>query len=143
MKKLFKIIGSIILILIIAVVVFLYFVVLHYRKDNKTKAETHRQNSSSHQSNSLDSTAAVSFSFREITIISGTKRNLVQVEWAIRKYFIIRKRLKVSLMKMKTYTDSEKTDAIKKGNDYFNNDSWLIAPFKLRMLVLPEYRDAG
>jgi hypothetical protein len=32
-----------------------------------------------------DSTAAVSFSFRGITIISGTKRNLVQVEWDDKK----------------------------------------------------------
>jgi hypothetical protein len=54
-----------------------------------------------------DSTA-VSLALEEITIISGTKRNLVQVEWGIRKYFIIRKRLKVLLMKMIKLTDSEK-----------------------------------
>jgi hypothetical protein len=37
-------------------------------------------------------------------------------------------------------TPTLKTDAIKKGNDYFNNDSfWLIALSNYRTLVLPEY----
>jgi uncharacterized protein YpmB len=85
MKKLFKIIGSIILILIIAVVVFLYFRVLHYRKDNKeAEALTDKIQAAINQT-AWDSTAAVSLALEEITIISDKKRNLVQVEWDDKK----------------------------------------------------------
>jgi hypothetical protein len=72
-EKLFKIIGSVILILIIAVVV-LYFVSTPLPEGQQgAKASTYRQNSSSHQSDSLGSLRAVSLALEEITIISGTK----------------------------------------------------------------------
>jgi hypothetical protein len=74
-EKLFKIIGSIILILIIAVVVFLYFVStpLPGRTTRSKSRSTYRQIQAAINQTAWDSTAAVSFSFREITIISGTK----------------------------------------------------------------------
>jgi hypothetical protein len=48
------------------------------------KPSTYRQRVAAINQTAWDSTAAVSFSFKEITIISGTKRNLVQVEWAMK-----------------------------------------------------------
>jgi hypothetical protein len=79
---------------LLSVVVFLYFVStpLPEGQQGAKARSTYRQNSSSHQSNSLGFYRRRFFCFREITIISGTKRNLVQVEWDDKKYFIIRKR---------------------------------------------------
>jgi hypothetical protein len=81
-----------------------------------TKARsTYRQNSSSHQSNSLGSTAAVSFSFRGNHHYLWDKRNLVQVEWDDKKVLYNTQTIEgIAYENGKKLTDSEKTDAIKK-----------------------------
>jgi hypothetical protein len=87
MKKLFKIIGSIILILIIAVVVFLYFVstpLPEGQQGAKAEALTDKIQAAINQT-AWDS-AAVSFSFRgNHHYLWDKKRNLVQVEWGDKK----------------------------------------------------------
>jgi hypothetical protein len=63
----------------------------------------------------------------------GQKNNLVQVEVGQESTLYTQTVEGIAYENDKKLTDSEKTDAIKKRNDYFNNDSfWLIAPFKLR-----------
>jgi uncharacterized protein YpmB len=137
MKKLFKIIGSIILIVILAVVVFLYFVstpLPEGQQGAKAEALTDKIQAAINQT-AWDSTAAVSFSFRgNHHYLWDKKRNLVQVEWGDKKVLYNTQTIDgIAYENDKKLTDSEKIDAIKKGNDYFNNDSfWLIAPFKLR-----------
>jgi hypothetical protein len=61
-----------------------------------------------------DSTAAVSFSFRGITIM-GQKRNLVQVEWDDKVLYNTQTVEGIAYENDKKLTDSEKDDAIKKG----------------------------
>jgi hypothetical protein len=80
-----------------------------------------------------DSTAAVSFSFRgNHHYLWDKKRNLVQVEWGDKKVLYNTQTIEGIAENGKKLTDSENR-CYKKGNDYFNNDSfWLIAPFKLR-----------
>jgi hypothetical protein len=91
-EKIFKIIGSIILILIIAVVVFLYFVSTPLPEGQQgAKAEelTDKIQAAINQT-AWDLT--VCFSFRgNHHYLWDKKRNLVQVEWDD-KSFIIRKR---------------------------------------------------
>jgi hypothetical protein len=72
-EKLFKIIGSVILILIIAVV-FLYFVSTPLPEGQQgAKAEALTDKIQAAINPAWDSTAAVSLALEEITIISGTK----------------------------------------------------------------------
>ncbi|WP_016989038.1 hypothetical protein [Flavobacterium sp. ACAM 123] len=137
MKKTFKIIGSIILILIIAVVVFLYFKSTPLPKGEKgarAEALTGKIQAAINQK-AWDSTAAVSFSFTgNHHYLWDKKRNLVQVQWGDKKVLYNTQTVEgIAYENDKKLTDTDKTDAIKKANDYFNNDSfWLIAPFKLR-----------
>jgi hypothetical protein len=46
-------------------------------------------------------------------------------------------------MLMKIKLPTLKKRCYKKGNDYFNNDSFWLILSNYEMLVLPEYRDAG
>jgi hypothetical protein len=137
MKKIFKIIGSIILVLTIALVAFLYFSstpLPEGQQGIKAEALTDKIQAAINQK-AWDTTAAVSFTFRgNHHYLWDKKRNLVQVEWDGKKVLYNTQTVEgVAYENDKKLTESQKTDAIKKGNDHFNNDSfWLIAPFKLR-----------
>jgi hypothetical protein len=67
----------------------------------------------------------------ETTIIYGIKKQFSSSAMEYQKVLLIVKQWKALPIKTKL-TGSDKTDAIKTANDYFNNDFWLIAPFKLR-----------
>jgi uncharacterized protein YpmB len=137
MKKILKIIGSIILILIISIVGYLYFTNKPLpigQQGIKAEELTDKIQAAINQK-AWDTTAAVSFSFRgNHHYLWDKKRNLVQVKWDDKKVLYNNKTLEgVAYKNDKKLSNSQKTDAIKKANDYFNNDSfWLIAPFKLR-----------
>jgi hypothetical protein len=137
MKKIFKIAGSIILILIISIVAFLYFSSKPLpvgQEGIKAEVLTDKIQTAINQK-AWDTTAVVSFTFRGgHHYLWDKKRNLVQVEWNAKKVLYNNQTLEgVAYENNIKLSDSQKTDAIKKANDYFNNDSfWLIAPFKLR-----------
>lgn len=137
MKKTFKIIGAFILILIIALIVFLYFTstpLPEGQQGIKAEALTDKIQASINQK-AWDTTAAISFTFRgNHHYLWDKKHNLVQVKWDDKKVLYHTQTLEgVAYQNSKKLNDSQKKAVIKKGNDYFNNDSfWLIAPFKLR-----------
>lgn len=137
MKKFFKIAGSIILILIISIAAFLYFAskpLPEGEVGTKAEALTDKIQAAINQK-AWDTTAVISFTFRgNHHYLWDKKRNLVQVEWDGKKVLYNNQTLEgVAYENDKKLTDSQKTDALKTANDYFNNDSfWLIAPFKLR-----------
>jgi len=137
MKKFFKITGSIILILIISIIGFLYFISkpLPIGQQGLKADELTDKIQAAINQKAWDTTAAVSFSFRgNHNYLWDKKRNLVQVKWDDKKVIYNNKTLEgVAYKDKKKLTNSQKMNAIKKANDYFNNDSfWLIAPFKLR-----------
>jgi apolipoprotein N-acyltransferase len=85
MKKLFKIIGSIILILIAVVVFFIFCEYSTTGRTTRSKSRsTYRQIQAAINQTAWDSTA-VSFSFRNHHYLWDKKRNLVQVEWDDKK----------------------------------------------------------
>jgi uncharacterized protein YpmB len=137
MKKIFKIIAATILILVLSIVVFLYFKSTPLptgEKGIKAEALTNKIQAAINQK-AWDTTAAVSFSFRgNHHYLWDKKRNLVQVEWNDTKVLYQTQTVEgVAYKNDIKLSDSQKAEAIKKANDYFNNDSfWLIAPFKLR-----------
>lgn len=137
MKKIFKIAGSIILILIISIAAFLYFSSkpLPVGQEGIKAEELTDKIQTAINQKAWDTTTVVSFTFRgNHHYLWDKKRNLVQVEWDAKKVLYNNQTLEgVAYENNIKLSDSQKTDAIKKANDYFNNDSfWLIAPFKLR-----------
>ncbi|WP_339921560.1 hypothetical protein [uncultured Flavobacterium sp.] len=137
MKKIFKIAGSIILILIISIAAFLYFSSkpLPVGQEGIKAEELTDKIQTAINQKAWDTTAVVSFTFRGgHHYLWDKKRNLVQVEWDAKKVLYNNQTLEgLAYENNIKLSDSQKTDAIKKANDYFNNDSfWLIAPFKLR-----------
>lgn len=137
MKKISKIIGLSILILAIAVLAFSYFTSKPLpvgQKGIQAELLTDKIQEAIHQK-AWDTTAAVSFTFMgNHHYLWDKKRNLVQVQWDDKKVLYHTQTLEGIVYEHNIkLNNSEKTDAIKKANDYFNNDSfWLIAPFKLR-----------
>lgn len=137
MKKLLKIIGSIILILIVSLVAFVYFTSKPLpvgQQGIKAEELTDKIQAAINQK-AWDTTAAIAFTFRgNHHYLWDKKRNLVQVEWDNKKALYHTQTLEgIAFENDKKLTDSQKRSAILKANDYFNNDSfWLIAPFKLR-----------
>jgi len=137
MKKFLKITAVIILILVVSLVGFLYFSskpLPEGEKGIEAEALTDKIQDAINQK-AWDSTAAVAFTFRgNHHYLWDKKHNLVQVEWDDTKVIYNNQTLEgLAYKNDKKLTDTDKTDAIKKANDYFNNDSfWLIAPFKLR-----------
>lgn len=137
MKKTFKIIGTIILVLIIALVAFLYFTskpLPQGEKGIKAEALTDKIQQAINQK-AWDSIVAVAFTFKgSHHYLWDKKRNLVQVQWDHKKVIYNNQTLEgVAYENDKKLADTDKTKAIKQANDSFNNDSfWLIAPFKLR-----------
>ncbi|MDG2431426.1 hypothetical protein [Flavobacterium sp.] len=137
MKKFFKITASIIVVLAIVLGSLVYFTSKPLPKgDSGSKAEilTDKIQEAINQK-AWDSTAAVAFTFRgSHHYLWDKKNNLVQVKWGETKVMYNTKTLQgLAYKNDKPLTESDKADAIKKGNNYFNNDSfWLIAPFKLR-----------
>lgn len=137
MKKYLKITAITIFILISTVLGFLYFASKPLpvgQRGIKAEALTDKIQAAINQK-AWDATAAVSFTFRgNHHYLWDKKRNLVQVKWDDKKALYNNKTLEgVAYENDKELTDSQKTEAVNKANDYFNNDSfWLIAPFKLR-----------
>ena len=137
MKKFLKIIGAIVLVLILSVAAFLYFSSKPLPQGEagiKAEALTDKIQTAINQK-AWDSTAAIAFTFRgNHHYVWNKKQNLVQVKWNDTKVIYNNKTLEgVAYKNDKPLTETDKTAAIKKANDYFNNDSfWLIAPFKLR-----------
>lgn len=137
MKKLFKIIGFILLVLIVALITFLYFKSTPLpagQKGVKAEALTDKIQEAINQK-AWDSTAAVAFTFMgNHHYLWDKKRNLVHVQWSDKKVMYNSQTLEgVAYENDKKLSNTDKLEAIKKANDYFNNDSfWLIAPFKLR-----------
>jgi hypothetical protein len=137
MKKFIKISAFIILILTITVLGFIDFVnkpLAVGQQGIKAEELTDKIQAAINQK-AWDTTAVISFSFRgDHHYLWDKKRNLVQVEWDNKKVLYHTQTLEgIAYEDNIKLTDSEKKAAIKKANDYFNNDSfWLIAPFKLR-----------
>lgn len=137
MKKLFKIIGTILLVFSIATAGFLYFIskpLPHGQQGPKAEELTDKIQTAINQK-AWDSTVAVAFTFvGNHQYLWDKKRNLVQVNWDDNKVLYNTKTLVgVAYEKNQKRNDPDTKEAIKKANDFFNNDSfWLIAPFKLR-----------
>lgn len=137
MKKSLKIAAIIILILISALFGFLYFASEPLpvgQQGIKAEELTDKIQAAINQK-AWDTTAAISFTFRgKHHYLWDKKRSLVQVEWENKKVLYHTQTLEGKAYENNSkLSNSKKTDAIKKANDYFNNDSfWLIAPFKLR-----------
>ena len=137
MKKFLKILGAICLVIALSIALFLYFSSEPLpigQKGIRAEALTDKIQTAINQK-AWDSTAAVAFSFRgNHHYLWDKKRNLVQVQWDDTKVIYNNKTLEgVAYINNKQLTDVDKTTAITKANDFFNNDSfWLIAPFKLR-----------
>lgn len=137
MKKIFKIIGLSILILIMAILAFSYFTskpLPEGKKGIQAELLTDKIQEAINQK-AWDSTTAVSFTFMgNHHYLWDKKSNLVQVQWSTKKVLFNNQTMEgIAYQDNKKLTGSDKTDAIKTANDYFNNDSfWLIAPFKLR-----------
>ncbi|MGO4819785.1 hypothetical protein [Flavobacterium sp. W22_SRS_FP1] len=137
MKKFLKITGFIIFILIISIIGFLCFISKPLpigQQGLKAEELTDKIQAAINQK-AWDTTAAISFSFRgNHNYLWDKKQDLVQVKWDDKKVIYNNKTLEgVAYEDKEKLTNSQKMDAIKKANDYFNNDSfWLIAPFKLR-----------
>ncbi|MCG9794083.1 hypothetical protein [Flavobacterium algicola] len=137
MKKFFKTVGIIVLFLIICTAGYLYFISEPLPKGQtgiQAEAFTDKIQTAINQK-AWNSTAAVGFSFvGSHHYLWDKKRNLVQVQWSNNKVLYNTTTLKgLAFEDDQKLIGSDKEDAIKKANDYFNNDSfWLIAPFKLR-----------
>jgi hypothetical protein len=137
MKKVFKIIGSILLVFLIATAGFLYYIsqpLPQGQSGPKAEELTDKIQKAINQK-AWDSTTAIAFTFAgKHHYLWDKKRNLVQAKWDDKKVLYNTQTLAgVAYKNDQKLTGSDKTAAIKKANDYFNNDSfWLIAPFKLR-----------
>lgn len=137
MKKFLKISAFTILILTITILGSLYFASkpLPLGQEGIKAEELTDKIQAAINQKAWDTTAAVSFSFRgNHHYLWNKKHNLVQVKWDDTKVLYNTQTVEgVAYKNDKKLTDSQKIVAIKKANDYFNNDSfWLIAPFKLR-----------
>jgi hypothetical protein len=137
MKKNLKITAFIILTLVITLLGVLYFISkpLPVGQQGTTAEELTDKIQEAINQKSWDTTAAVSFTFRgNHHYLWDKKRNLVQVQWDNKKVLYDTQTLEgTAYGNNLELSESKKKDAIKKANDYFNNDSfWLIAPFKLR-----------
>lgn len=137
MKKFLKISALTILILTITILGSLYFASkpLPLGQEGIKAEELTDKIQAAINQKAWDTTAAVSFSFRgNHHYLWDKKHNLVQVKWDDTKVLYNTQTVEgVAYKNDKKLTDSQKIVAIKKANDYFNNDSfWLIAPFKLR-----------
>jgi len=134
MKKLFKFIGIILLILIVAVGVF-------YITNNEKLPEGTKGKEADALANKMlnalnyeayKNTEIIKWSFRDEHFYTWDKQNdIVHVSWAEYKVTLHTKHPE----KSELYIDgklSENKEIIKKAEGYFNNDSfWLIAPYKV------------
>lgn len=137
MKKIFKIIVLTVLATTLVVAALFYFTSKPLPVGEagiKAELLTNKIQTAINQK-AWDNTVAIAFTFRgSHHYVWNKKRNLVQVQWDDMNVIYSSKTLKGAAYKNnKLLTETNKTKAIKKANDYFNNDSfWLIAPFKLR-----------
>lgn len=139
MKKIFKIIAVILLVIIVLLLGFSYFAskpIPHGERGSKAEALTNKIQLEINQK-AWETTAAISFTFRgEHHYLWDKANNNVQVKWDGKTVIYNNQTLKgIAYDNDQLLTGDDKTAAIKKANDYFNNDSfWLVAPFKLRDL---------
>ena len=151
MKKVFKILGGLFLIVVIALTIF-------YFKNNeslpKGKQGIEADALANKMLNALNyeaykNTRFVEWSFRGKHFYKWDKQqNIVEVSWDTNKVILYTKELQNS----KVYIDDSLVDnpeILQKAIDYFNNDSfWLVAPYKVfeegieRRIVKYEDKDA-
>jgi hypothetical protein len=137
MKKILKILGAIFLLLVLSIALFLYFSSKPLplgQKGPEAELLTNKIQTAINQK-AWDSTAAVAFTFMgNHHYLWDKKHNLVQVQWDNKTVIYNNQTLEgVAYQDVEQLTGEDKTNTIKKANDFFNNDSfWLIAPFKLR-----------
>ncbi|WP_405606132.1 hypothetical protein [Polaribacter sp. Asnod1-A03] len=134
MKKLFKFIG-IILLLIIAAITIYYFVnneALPKGKKGKEAEALATKMFDALNHEAYENTEVLKWSFRnEHHYTWYKKENIVHISWAQYKVTLHTKEIE----KSEVYIDGKLTDnkeIVKKAQDFFNNDSfWLIAPYKI------------
>ena len=137
MKKILKIIAALLLFTLIATAAYLYFIsqpLPQGQQGPKAEELTDKIQVAINQK-AWDSTAAVAFTFMgSHHYLWDKKRNLVQVKWDDKTVLYNTKTQEgVAYENDQKLSETDRTEAIQKANDYFNNDSfWLIAPFKLR-----------
>ncbi|QTD37364.1 hypothetical protein JL193_14890 [Polaribacter batillariae] len=151
MKKFFKFLGVILLLLIVAGIIF-YF----------TKNEELPQGNQGKEADALavkmynaingdafENTEVIEWSFRNVHHYKWMKQeNIVHVSWDKNKVILDTKSPEKSIVFMND-KETKNTEIIKKATDFFNNDSfWLIAPYKIfdagteRRIVNYEEKDA-
>jgi hypothetical protein len=134
MKKLFKFIG-IILLLIIAAITIYYFVnneALPKGKKGKEAEALATKMFDALNHEAYENTEVLKWSFRnEHHYTWYKKENIVHISWAQYKVTLHTKEIE----KSEVYIDGKLTDnkeIVKKAQDFFNNDSfWLVAPYKV------------
>ncbi|AWG21166.1 hypothetical protein FFWV33_06265 [Flavobacterium faecale] len=137
MKKIGKILGLVLLIVILCTIGYGYFISKPLPKGvagQEAELFTDKIQTAINQK-AWDSTAAVTFEFAgDHKYLWDKKQHLVQVEWNDKKAVFNTATLEgIAFENDIEIIGEEKTELISKANDYFNNDSfWLIAPFKLR-----------
>lgn len=139
MKKTFKIIAFIMLVIIVLLLGFSYFAskpLPDGERGSKAETLTNKIQLEINQK-AWETTAAITFTFRgEHHYLWDKTNNNVQVKWDSKTVLYNNQTLKgIAYDGDQPLSGDDKTAAIKKANDFFNNDSfWLVAPFKLRDL---------
>jgi hypothetical protein len=151
MKKFFKIIGTLLLLLILAGVIF-FFVKnesLPTGEKGKNADALAIKMMNALNSDAFDATEILEWSFRDVHHYKWLKNeNIVTVSWDKNKVVLNT----VNTNKSEVFVDGEKVDnneLIKTARDFFNNDSfWLVAPYKVfdagteRSIVKVDEKDA-
>lgn len=134
MKKVLKVIGSFLAILLVGVTIFYFIYNESIPKGTEGKEAdalaTKMLNALNHEA--YKNTEVLEWSFRENHFYKWNKaQNLVEVSWDENKVVLNTKQPE----KSKVFVSNTKTDnqqLINQATDFFNNDSfWLVAPFKV------------
>lgn len=151
MKKFFKVIGSLLLLLVLAGVIYFFATneSLPTREKGKNADALAIKMMNALNSDAFDSTEVLEWSFRNTNHYKWFKsENIVEVSWDKNKVILHTQNTK----KSQAFVDNksvENSELIKTATDFFNNDSfWLVAPYKVfdpgteRSIVKVDDKDA-
>ncbi|TMM31928.1 hypothetical protein FDT66_00210 [Polaribacter aestuariivivens] len=151
MKKFFKFLGVIILLLIVAATIFYFAKNEELPQGNKGKEADALAIKMYNAINgdAFENTEVIEWSFRNVHHYKWMKQeNIVHVSWDENKVILDTKSPEKSVVFINE-KETNNPEIIKKATDFFNNDSfWLIAPYKIfdagteRRIVNYEEKDA-
>ncbi|WP_435416025.1 hypothetical protein [Polaribacter aestuariivivens] len=134
MKKFFKFLGVIILLLIVAATIFYFAKNEELPQGNKGKEADALAIKMYNAINgdAFENTEVIEWSFRNVHHYKWMKQeNIVHVSWDENKVILNTKSPEKSVVFIND-KETKNTEIIKKATDFFNNDSfWLIAPYKI------------